>query len=169
MSATRTKGAATDSPLARARRRHLERQKHSHHDIDMPGWDGDLVLRIGLPDDDGAMATVRTLIALANTETKADADTMADALASAVIGLYSREGGGLEPLEVDGLVLKFDERYGPAMEIEECTTPRQAVFAAFTQGEPPQLNVAAMIVVVSAAGAWLQGVTGVEEKDVSGR
>lgn len=171
---------AAGSPLERARRRYEENQKADYLYLDVPRWGGDLVMQIGLPSDESANSAVRTLVGLASGggEMAASPEEMADALASAVVGLHSRIGpstkdkpeGELEPITdpQTGAPLRFDASFGQTLGVPECSTPRAACMLAFTSGEPPALNTVALLMTAAGVGMWLNGATQRAEQSVTG-
>jgi hypothetical protein len=165
--------AAAGSPLERARRRYQQNQQEDYLHLDVPRWGDDLVMRIGLPSDEGAASAISSLLALTSGGQlpSASPDQLADALASAVVCLCSRGyDGTLEPLNAPdtGQPLRFDHAFGPAIGVPECSTPRAAVLLAFTSGEPPMVNTGALAMVATSVVMWLAGATERAEQTVTG-
>jgi len=151
-----------DSPLARIREQYEARQTERHEDIDI--WpDGALIARVGIigPDDtEGARGGMRSLRAFFDEDENAPPPSpadMADVIAAATRGLYYREGDG-EPVALpseDGLPVRLDAAFGQVIGVPDIATPRQAVFTAFTEGEPPQVNVMGLSRAAIEITGWL--------------
>jgi len=159
------------SPLERLRTAYEARQQSRTTDIDL--WeDGTLVARIGMVDTTGARDAMRTLMRLMSDDAgDLTEDDLAGVIAAATKGLYARDADGtLEQLTTDaGLPLMFDGPvFGEAIGRPEITTPAGAVLAAFTEGDPPQVNALRLLTVATAIAGWLVGGDDAEDS-VTGR
>lgn len=142
--------AAPDSPLARLRANYAARQQ-AQEAAYVDVWpDGDLVAMVKRPDDvSGARGVLRTMAALTVDSSQLDvsAEDLADVVAEATASLHTRTGDTYEPLlSDDELPLKFDGRLAAVLDWPASTTPRDAVFLAFTDGEPPTLDTVRLMV-----------------------
>ncbi len=118
--------------------------------LQVPGWDDDLVAQID-GSDERAAAQARAWHAAARL------DETADMIAAAVKRLYTRAADGQLEAVVDltsGLQLRFDGRFGPAVGVPYCTTPRGAVMLAFSVGEPPTIDVAGLTEFATSINRW---------------
>lgn len=157
---------APDSPLARLRANYEARQEADPaRYVDV--WDaGELVAHVARNEDmAAARGLLMTMGAIVNpalaAEIEVTADTLADILASATVGLYVRNPDGtLEPLPSEsGAPLRFEAEFGKVIGVPEITTPRGAVFAAFTspatEDGPPVLDVVRLMAVVTRVSTAL--------------
>jgi hypothetical protein len=160
-----TNGVSPDSPLARLRANYEARQAASE-DRYVDVWeDGSLVARFGRSEDmASARGVLRTLTYLANNEAAAaidvTVDDLADVLAVTTISLHTRQPDGeLEPLlDSAGQPLRFDASFGQAIGVPEVVTPRGAVLVAFTDGVPPQIDAARLMLCATyVAGVLAAG------------
>lgn len=144
--------AAPGSPLDRVRRRYQQRRTELHLDLPVPGatWGGDLIARVRVLDE-------RTTRAISERAGDEGLEQTADIVAASVAGLLVRaEDGALEPLlDEDGEPVAFDERFGDAIGVPACDSPRRAVFLAFSEGSPASVNVLALGSFVDRIGRWL--------------
>lgn len=147
--------AAADSPLARLRRAYVERRREAELFLPVPGWGGDLVARVTIPDHDFARGL---------TATPGTPDWAADFVAAVVADLHQADGADedgerhLEPLEGAFGPLRFDARYGETVGLDDVRSPRAAVLSAFTSGgedSMPALNVVALADFASTVEHWL--------------
>jgi hypothetical protein len=156
---------APNSPVARLRASYQARQQ-ADPDRFVDVWDaGELVAKIGRSEDmDAARTVMRTMSVMIRPELaeqiEITPDDLADVLAATTMSLHVRNGNGLEPLLIgDGQPVRFDHTYGQAIEVPEITTPRGAVFAAFTSpvvdDGPPELDTLKLMAVVSRVCATL--------------
>lgn len=158
--------AAPSSPLARLRASYEERQKAGPaRYVDLWG-DGGLVAQVARTEDiQAATSLTRTMGAIVNPAVaeslEITADTLADILAAATVGLFERQpDGSLEPLPgANGQPLTFGPEFGAAIGVPEITTPRAAVIAAFTEqateDAPPTLDTLRLITAVTATANTL--------------
>lgn len=157
------------SPLERARRRHQRLTEQAHIYLRVPGWGDDLIARVQVIDD----TMLRALIDRQQDQDD-QLDATADLIAEAVTALYVRgDDGELVPLRVDGdedgAPLRFDAAFGASLGIDGCETARAAVYAAFTVGEPPRVNVTALMAFADRIDRWLADTSSeIEESVVPG-
>lgn len=147
------------SPLERLRASYQARQEADPvRYVDV--WeDGELIARIARTEDmTAARGVMRTMAALVEPELSdritITPEDLADILIACTVGLYTRNGDAQpEPIQVDGIPLRFDAAFGAAIGAPDVGTPRGAVFAAFTSPAtsdgPPQLDVLRLYAVVA--------------------
>lgn len=147
--------AAADSPLSRLRKRFEARSRAAELFLPVPGWDGELVARITVPDHD----FVRNLAGMPGT-----IDWMGDFVAATVVGLFAPDGVDddgeprLTPLEGRQGTLRFDPLFGGQIGLDDVRSARAAVHAAFTVGGDggyPVVNVVALADFANTIEAWL--------------
>ncbi|MDW5597664.1 hypothetical protein VSS74_25155 [Conexibacter stalactiti] len=147
--------AAADSPLARLRAAFDARRSAAELFLPIPGWEGALVARVTVPDHD----FVRSLVGATGT-----IDWMADFVAATVTGLYEPAGVDdegepqLTALEGSSGPLRFDTQFGAQVGLEDVSSARAAVQAAFTVGGDggfPVVNVVALAEFANKIDAWL--------------
>ena len=141
---------SADNPLDRARQRLAARRRERHFNVGVPGWGDELVARV-----DECDPWVADLITTWTLD--AGVDATADLIAAAVTRLYVRTETGELAAIVDpssGQQLRFDGRFGPALGVPYCTTPRAAVLLAFSEGEPPVVDTAGLAELAAAIQRW---------------
>lgn len=148
------------SALDRLREKYEERQVERALEVEL--WSGALLARVSLVEGAGAKGAFKTLASLADDGGSLDLglldpNDMADLISEAVVGLYyvSEDGSKEQVLNDSGTPVVFDSGFGALIGAPEATTPRAAVFAAFTEGDPPKVNTFAMLTVASQIAAWL--------------
>jgi hypothetical protein len=138
------------TPLERVQSRLAARRRETHINLHVPGWDDDLIARVDRSND-GTAELVR------GWHAGAELDATADMVAAAVTRLYTRGRDGKLEAVVDpasGVQLRFDGRFGPAVGVPYCTTPRGAVMLAFSVGEPPTIDDAALSEFAASIQRW---------------
>lgn len=154
------RAAAPTSPLARLRASYAARQDADPERYVNVWEDGDLVAKIARTEDlTSARAVMRAMSALlsplAAERMDATPDELADIIATATTSLHQRgDTGELEPIVTEaGMPLRFDGYYGQAIGVPDITTPRGAVFSAFTrpavEGGPPVLDTLQLLKVAT--------------------
>lgn len=158
------------SAIDRVRAAYEARQKERVLDLEL--WGGDLVAEVSLVDVKGAQGAFKTLASFSEESDLAslDAGDMADVIAEAVTALYTTGEDGEKELLVSesGAPVVFDSSFGAAIGVPDITTPRAAVFTAFTEGDPPKLNAFALMTAVSQVAAWLVDPTASAEAAAKG-
>lgn len=147
--------AAADSPLARLRQRFDARSRAAELFLPVPGWNGELVARVTVPDHD----FVRSLAGTPGT-----IDWMGDFVAATVVGLFAPDGVDddgeprLTPLKGRLGTLRFDPHFGDEVGLADVRSARAAVHAAFTvggDGDFPVVNIIALADFANTIEAWL--------------
>jgi hypothetical protein len=145
------------SPLDRLRSRYRELQGPQHKDLDVPGYQGDLVARYKLIDPDVAKARGRQLAKIPAEERLLIGAI--DQLIEACDSIWVRnDDGDLEPLDPSSEIpVRYDQRLAEILGIEGSPSkPRQVVQGVFTvEG---QLNRPALISHAEEVGLWMQDV-----------
>jgi hypothetical protein len=148
---------APDSPLAGLRATFAARQEAAP-DRYVDIWDGGhLIAKLDRTTDPAwARAAMRTMAMLVDDAEamRVTEEDLADVIAMATAGLYVREGDGAPvALGQPGAPLRFDSAFGQAVGLPEITTPRDAVYAAFSsptvEGGPAELDVLKLMLVAT--------------------
>lgn len=157
--------AASDSPLARLRASYEERQRAPEARYVEVWDDGALSARIRRTSDvSQARGIMRTAAALVADEDRLalTADDLADVIEKATDSLHTVNDGEYEPvLDEDGNPLSFDARFGAVIGVPKITTPRGAVFAAFSspavEGGPAELDTLRLMACATQIAFLLAG------------
>jgi hypothetical protein len=157
--AASSEDAASGSPLERLWQLSQAEQDEASLYLAIPGarWGGELIARIGIVGPDRARQRAEEIAA--NGADRDAADVNADLIATFVEGLYLRARGdaGVEPIPAaGGLPMRFGQEFAAEIGADWATTPREAVFATFTEGSPPVLNISALASFTREASTWLQ-------------
>jgi hypothetical protein len=149
--------AATGSTAAdRLRARHQRLQQAHHEDIDVPGYDGDLVGRYKIIPPDELRKRAR-LIAKVPPEQRSEIAAI-DQIIAACDSLWSRgDDGQLESLlPDDDTPVRYDQRLAGILGIDS-DKPRQIVREVFTvDGD---LNLPALEQHANDIGLWIKDVS----------
>lgn len=157
--------AAAGSPLARLRSAYASRQHVT--DLYADVWDdGELVAKLKpIGEERAARGAMLALASLSEggAEVEVAADGLADVVEAATASLHARTGPDAYEalLDADGQPLRFDAAFGLAIGVPGITTPRAAVFAAFSrpavEGGPAELDVLWLLTCATAIAAQLVG------------
>lgn len=151
------------TPLERLQALAHERETRVELFLPLPGarWGGDLVARIGIVGPDEAAMLAAEIAAQAELGVEREAsDRWADLIAACTTGLYLRreDGKGYEPIPGPTGPMRFGSEFAEAIGSPTARTPRDAVYAAFTEQNTDQLpavNVTALSAFCGTASTWI--------------
>lgn len=151
--------AAPGSPVDDLRADYEERQRVAEPKyVDV--WEGGkLVALVGMGDLAAARGALRTMATLTADEATVTItlDDLADVIAACTVSLHKRQPDGTLIPKVDtaGLPLRFGAEFAARLGYPEVTQPRDAVLIAFTEGEPPDVHPARLMLCATAVAGVL--------------
>lgn len=147
------------SPLERLKTTYAAQQEARTTDVDL-FHDGSLVAKVGSVDEAGARGAMLTIVRLQGGAVGVGDftnDDLAQVIASATRGLYSRtENGTLEPLTDAGAPVTF-ATLGAVLGFPQVVDPKDGVLIAFTEGDPPAINSFRLLMAAMTVAGFLLG------------